>query len=69
MASAVNMPRLEGHADRLALRICDGCGNIHIDLKDEAGDVFATATIGVEQVDQHIDALRTLQAELIKRAH
>lgn len=58
-------------AERVELSVCAYCDNIHINLYEELGPnnytKFATATVGLEQVDGFIHKMTLLRNEISMR--
>lgn len=46
---------------------CDGCDNIHVTFYNEDKEPFAYATIGMDQLDGHMQQLRILRNDILAR--
>jgi len=58
-------------ADRIQLDTCKHCDHIHVNLYEEIGidhfEMFATATIGLDQLDDFVHKLSMLRNKILKR--
>ena len=58
----IDMPAEIRSAAQVSVGLCDGCDAVHINLIDEAGEVFATAALPISSGDAFIADIRRSMA-------
>ena len=59
--------RLSTEASRISAGACDFCPAVHVNFHDDAGEVFATASVPIENCEPFIAQFRKAMGELSLR--